>query len=185
MDIELDGPDPQLARLIEGLADRPPETDLWPGIASRIAPRPRGVVQLRWSMALAAALALVTGTVALTLLVQRASQLTPPATEVASAPVTEAGTPHILPAGFSAATTSLTNAIDELERTVATASPALEPETRDRISRALRALDVAIAEARFQADATPTDVGAARYLTRTLQRKLDALQSVATMISRS
>lgn len=170
-----DRPDPRLAGLIAGLADRPPETDLWPGIARRI--ERRGTVKMTWPVALAAACLLIVASVSATLLWQRAA-----------APATVSRTPvasHLLPVGFDSATSALAEAIDQLEQTVAAATPRLDTAARRRIDQSLATLDAAIADARRAALATPEDVDAARYLTRTMQRKLSVLQTVATMMQRS
>lgn len=181
MVIEPDRPDPRLAGLIDGLVDRAPASDLWPGISARLTPHRRGIVVMRWPTALAAGLALVTGSVGLTLLMQ--------ARPVASRPLPDhpapTGPEAVLPAGFVQATGTLQRAIDDLEQTLATTTQALDPTTRDRVREAIATLDAAIDDARQRAMGAPTDLGAARYLTRAMQRKLDVLQSVATLTHRS
>lgn len=183
MDTEQDRPDPKLASLIGGLVDRGPERDLWPGVSARLRPRHRGTLVMRWPTALAAGLALVAGSTALTLLVQGRS--TPPMVGVAVTPPGSAPMAAILPAGFAEATGTLQQAIDELEQTLAATTESLDPTTRSRIRDAIVSLDDAIDDARQRAIGAPTDLGAARYLTRTMQRKLDVLQSVATLTQRS
>jgi hypothetical protein len=182
MATEHDDLDPRLAAAIRGLEDRGPDVDLWPGIARRIAPRRRGTLQLRWPVAVAAALALVAGSAAITSALLPGRGAPAPATSVA------AGSPGgtvVLPARYGEAEQSLASAIDRLEEAYAAAAPKLDAGTRDQIKSSLAALDSAIAEARRRADSAPTDLRAAKYLTRTMQRKLDVLQTVATMTTQS
>lgn len=183
MDTEDDRPDPRLAGLIAGLVDQEPGRDLWPGISSRLAPRRPGTLILRWPTALAAGLALVAGTAALMTVLQQRSG--PNGMVADSGVMPGASSAPVLPAGFDAATGTLQAAIDDLERTLASHTASLDPITRQRVGEAIASLDEAIGDARRQAVDAPTDVGAARYFTRTLQRKLGMLQTVATMTSRS
>ena len=172
--------DPQLASAIAALEDREPEADLWPGIAGRIAPRRPRMLKLRWPVAAAAALALVAGSAAVTTLLTRN---TAPATVVAGIPAEPAGGLPVLPAGYDEAAATLTAAIERVEQAYAAAAPSLRAEVREEIAASLDALDAAINDARARADAAPSDLGAARYLTRAMQRKLDVLETAATMAS--
>jgi hypothetical protein len=180
MATDRDQPDPKLASLIAGLEDRAPASDLWPEIRRRIRPPvPKGLT-LRWPVAIAAAAALLAGGGAL------ATLLTPRPGGPAVAPLVAIGAPddvelQALPAGYGDAAVALERAIARLEAAVAAAAPAIKPAARQRISESLTALDAAIADARRRAGAAPDDLEAARYLTRTMQRKLDVLQSVATL----
>jgi hypothetical protein len=185
MDTDSRGPD--LDRAIAALRDRPPTTDLWPGIAGRITRRPRGTLQLRWPAALAAGVALIAATASLTLWLRPGNSADPVAARspARSATATTTDSALVLPAGFGEATSTLSRAIDELEAAVAAAAPSLDAAAQQRLRASLAALDAAIADARTRAGRAPDDVGAARYLTRTMQRKLDALQTVATMVGRS
>ncbi len=172
--------DPRLAAAIRGLEDRGPEVDLWPGIARRITPRRPGTLQLRWPVAVAAALALVAGSAAITsaLLPGRGAPTT-------TAAIANGASTPALPAGYERAEQTLSTAIDRLEEAYAAAEPRLDPATRTQIKASLAALDTAIADARTRADAAPTDLRAAKYLTHAMQRKLDVLQTVATMTTPS
>lgn len=173
--------DPRLAAAIAGLEDREPGTDLWPGIATRIAPRRPSVLTLRWPVAAAAALALVAGSAAVTSLLVRDG--VPGAPMVASGTPAPDGTLPLLPAGYDEAAQSIAAAIGRLEQAYAAAASSLPADVREEIASSLAALDQAIAEARTRAGAAPDDLGAARYLTRTMQRKLDMLETAATMAS--
>lgn len=173
--------DPRLQSAITALEDREPETDLWPGIARRIAPRRPRMLELRWPVAAAAALALVAGSAAVTTLLVRDGA--PAAPLVASGTSSPDGTLPVLPAGYDEAAQSIGVAIERLEQAYAAAAPSLPADVREEIAASLAALDQAIAEARTRAGAAPEDLGAARYLTRTMQRKLDMLETAATMAS--
>src|SRR5690606_996773 len=153
---------------IRGLDDHPPATDLWPGIARRIAP-PRRKVILAWPMAIAAGLALVAGGAMMGWLAGPADS------EVEATTLTDSGTETELPivlAGFQSADATLREAIDRVEQAYLIAAPSLDAEARAAISAAVAALDTAISQARQRSAARPGDVEAARYLTRTMQRKL-------------
>lgn len=182
MATELDRPDPRLAGLIDDLVDRDPERDLWPSVSARLRPRHRGTLVMRWPTALAAGLALVASSAALTILLQgRVARIAPVVgNQVVVGPATVA-----LPAGFAQASGTLQQAIDELELALATTTASLDPTTRERVREAIVTLDAAIDDARQRALGAPTDVAAARYLTRAMQRKLDVLESVATLTHRS
>ncbi|HRP08573.1 MAG TPA: hypothetical protein PLL69_08795 [Gemmatimonadales bacterium] len=173
--------DPKLAEAIEGLEDRAPKTDLWPGIARRIRPPKRRVI-LGWPAAIAAGLVLVAGGAVV------GRMLGPGAVPTDSASVTTTAEPDGLPiltAGFQSADATLNEAIDRVEMAYLEAAPSLDAEARASISAALAALDTAITEARSRAASRPGDVQAARYLTRTMQRKLGVLQRAATLASKS
>lgn len=173
--------DPRLAAAIARLEDREPDTDLWPGIARQIAPRRPGMLQVRWPVAAAAALALVAGSAAVTTLMVRDGA---PATPMVATGTTGADAPlPILPAGYDDAAQTIGAAIERLEQAYAAAASSLPADVREEIASSLAALDQAIAEARHRAGAAPEDLGAARYLTRTMQRKLDMLETAATMAS--
>lgn len=172
--------DPGLERAIRGLSDREPAHDLWPDIARRIAPA-RPALRLRWPVAIAAALALLLGGG----LIDR--MLTAPQ-PVASSPdvaAPAASSPDLLPAGFDRAEGSLTTAIDQLQAAYAEAAPRLDPEVQRAIAASLASLDSAIDQARARTGKAPDDINAARYLTRTMQRKLGVLRTAATMATRS
>jgi hypothetical protein len=176
-----DGPDPRLAEALRDLRDREPANDLWPGIVRRIERRPPRVLHLRWPVAVAAALTLFAGGAALDRMLQPESD--PSATATMSP--SDAEGPLVLPAGFNSAEASLAEAIDQLERAYLAAAPTLDPEVRLAIGSSLASLDTAIVEARNRAGSAPTDVDAARYLTRTMQRKLSVLRTATNMVSRT
>lgn len=188
MATDLDGPDPRLAEALRGLRDREPATDLWPGIATRIGKRKVRVLEIRWPVAAAAALTLLAGGAALSRLTDGGGSPTPAtlANVDTDSQATSADSPAIvLPVGFDRAEATLSEAIDQLEAAYLAAAPSLDPEVREAIAQSLASLDTAIVDARSRAGSSPADVDAARYLTRTMQRKLSVLRTAATMASRS
>jgi hypothetical protein len=174
--------DPVLRRHVDQLQDREPDIDLWPGISQRIATPQPGWLNIRWPVAAAAAAVLILGSSLATMLVVGGSPGDPAVSApVASAPGSPTGSQLALPAGYQEAATSLDGAITTLETVIAEVFPGLDVETRTGIEEALGSLDEAIRDARLRTDASPDDVEAARYLTRTMRRKLRVLNTVATM----
>lgn len=183
MDTDHDDLGPELRDAIATLRDREPEQDLWPTIEAAVAAKGRpGFVQIRRPVLIAAGLALIAASVAITVALRHPAT---PAVVAVSPNAVSTSAAATLPAGFDAATLTLERAIEQLEAAVAMESSALDPGARARVDGSLAVLNDAIADAHAQADAAPRDVGAARYLTRTMQRKLDVLQSVASMTRRS
>jgi hypothetical protein len=139
------------------------------------------VLQVRWPVAAAAALSLMAGGAALSrlLLPDGAADTAP----MALTPDTDPAL--LLPVGFDRAEAALTDAIAQLQAAYQAAAPTLDPEVRSAVAQSLASLDTAIVDARRRAGASPTDVDAARYLTRTMQRKLSVLRTAANMATRS
>jgi hypothetical protein len=180
--------DPVLAEAIAKLQDRGPEQDLWTDIAPRLAPRrPRGVMQMRWPTALAAGLALVAGSAAVTQWLGRASS-GPTAPPVAAQPNDAAPTGGALPivtVAMDEAGSALELAITDLTATIEAALPQLDPATREELARAMAALDQAVADAAARVREAPEDLRAAQYLTTTLRRQHEVLRTIAVAASRS
>lgn len=182
-EIDNDQPDPALAPLVARLEDREPELDLWPGIATRLHENEPRMLRLHWPVALAAALTLVASTAAITMLLTNGVTAVP-APPVA--PIAPGSQPEfsvsVLPAGYATASVTLAKAIDRLEQILAESSSDLDATTRQRIAAAIGQLDQAIAAARRQATAAPGNLTAARYLTQAMQRKLNVLEQVTTLV---
>jgi hypothetical protein len=180
--------DPVLAEAISGLRDRGPEQDLWSEIAPRLAPRrPAGMLQMRWPTALAAGLALVAGSAAVTQWLGRSSA-GPAAAPVAvqASGMAPAGTAlPVVSVAMDEASSALATAIADLTVTIETALPQLDPATRDELSRAMAALDHAVTEAADRVREAPDDLRAAQYLTTTLRRQHEVLRTIAVAASRS
>ncbi len=171
---ELEPLDPQLAAAIAQLRDRAPEHDLWPAIAPRLVTRrPKGTLLLRWPTALAAGIAIALLSAAGTMLMIRREGAIRP-----SEPAT------ITSVAFTAADSSLEQAILGLERSVRASMTQLDAPARVGIARGLAALDNAIATAAAQCLATPGDPQAEHDLTSSLRKKLSVLRSVSALTAR-
>jgi hypothetical protein len=170
--------DPMLRDQIAALRSTPPATDLWPDIARQLAsPAPRGVVMIRWPVAIAAGLIIAVATSASTavLLRHHVGELG------AAAAVAADRAPAVVSASFAPADAALSRAIAQLELNVRSALPTLAPAARTSVTTSLDALDRAIAQAALRQTAAPDDPRAARYLTSTLRKKLELLRTVSQL----
>ncbi|MGH7581760.1 MAG: hypothetical protein ACREL5_00880 [Gemmatimonadales bacterium] len=172
--------DPVVAEAVARLRDEQPERDLWPGIARQLEPhRQRGVIMLRWPVALAAGLTIVVASSAGTMALLRRAAADAAGT---MAPATVAATPAASDtAAFGPADAALSRAIDQLEDAVRANLSHLDPEARASVNRSLDLLDKAIAQAAARQNASPDDPRIAQYLTSTLRKKLDLLRTVAQL----
>jgi anti-sigma factor RsiW len=176
-----------LVRRAQALDDRPPERDLWAGIASRIgevaatdvvplAPRRRrfsfSVPQL--AAAAVALMAISAGTAAM---LTRGAPTQP-------GPVSgPAGGVQVIPVASPAddAMQSYAPAIQQLERLLATRPPQLDTATVHVLERSLQLIDSAIAQARRALEQDPNNQYLNSHLQRALDRKLDVLRRAAMM----
>ena len=183
----------ELARIVERartLPARRPTTDLWRGIAARIAePTPAahpgvGGRARRWTFSLpqlaAAGLAIAVasgGGVGLWLAGSTApasAHLAGPAQPVVSAPVE-------LTAGLGDA--KYDAAVADLERVLAAGRGTLDTSTVRIIEQNLALIDRAIADARRALAADPGNAYLNAHLARTMRRKIDLLREAATIVA--
>ncbi|HEY3935358.1 MAG TPA: hypothetical protein VGL65_12160 [Gemmatimonadales bacterium] len=180
--------DPHLADAIASLKDTPPSTDLWPGIARQLEPRPsRGMIQLRWPVAIAAGLVIAIATsagTAIALHLIRGAPTSPAGTTVAANPASGKVPSATIAASFAPADSALASAIDDLERAVRANLDHLDPEARTSVNQSLSLLDQAIAQAAARQNAAPDDPRVANYLTSTLRKKLQLLRTVSELTRR-
>lgn len=147
-----------------------PARDLYPAISSRIAQREasrRSRRVIGW-LALAAAVALIAGSSAITAWLVRGS---------AGAPTTAATLPadaRVIEAGYVQAT-------QDLENVLASERARLAPATVKVIEQNLVIIDRAIRESRDALARDPGNREAARLLWSTYRQKLDLLQRVARL----
>jgi len=173
----------RVAGLARALDDRPPTTDLWPGIAVRIgAPRPdvlplvprRKRISFSIPQLAAAGIALAAlsggGTIA-------ALRLAAPP-PVAVTPVPDA---TALPAYASDAAASYDAAVGELEAMLTARRRDLDTATIRTLETSLRIIDAAIAQARDALARDPNDVYLNGHLRSTLDRKLELLRRAAML----
>lgn len=169
------------------IIDRPPQNDLWQGIATRIAESPAAgdVVtphtrrRLSFSVPQLAAASVVlmllsSGTVFL--MMQRGAQ------PVAQAPVTNTQPGTVIPANKTAE--NYDKAIEELEGALASGRSDLDTATVRVLEKNLRTIDVAIAEARQALARDPGNPYLNQYLDKAMQRKVQLLRR-ATRILRA
>lgn len=173
----------RVVALARALDDRPPERDLWPGIAERIGPTsgagtvplPRrrrfvfSVPQLAAAgIALSALSAGLAGT-AVHLLARRPAA-------VAEVPPTVA-----LPQHVAATAAPYDAAIQELEEILAARRSELDSSTVRTLEATLRVVDRAIAQARSALARDPNNPYLNGHLRSTLDRKLDLLRRAAML----
>jgi predicted anti-sigma-YlaC factor YlaD len=179
-----------VAERAAGLPERRPETDLWPGIAARIAAadaessgagrvgsgRRRGMLTRRFALTVpqlaAAALTLASLSVAGAWLGLREG-----GSAGAERAADAAGTATLASSGEDAASAgSYGAAIEELERILFDPSRPLPPETEASIRRALLKIDRAIEDARRALEALPGDPYLEEHVTSTMRRKAEYLR---------
>ena len=173
----------QVVERARALPDRPPEAELWSGVAARIAEAPspaerRAVRGRRWAFSLpqlaAAALAVAFASGGGAWLLARYT--TPAAAPVAAAP---ALAPAVLPAGLAGARYDA--AVADLEHVLAEDRGRLDSTTVRVIEQNLAVIDRAIADARRALAADPGNPYLSTYLAHTMRRKIDLLRQAATI----
>ena len=174
--------DPRLADAIRELRDSAPATDLWPGIAPRLAPRAHiGGMRMRWPTALAAGLVIAVGSIVGTIAFLRRATPAAPAPVVVNAQ----GGPGLVVVSATAtpADATLKSAIAQVETLLRSLQDQLDPAAQAELTRSLQRLDQAIADAEAERRAEPGNAQAANLLTATLRRKLDVLRTGAVLAS--
>jgi anti-sigma factor RsiW len=171
-----------LVRRAQTLDDRPPEHDLWAGIAERIGePGTADVIPLEpWRRrfifaAAAVALMVVSGGTAVLLTRGGPSRPGAGATSGAPARVTAVALPAQL------AIDSYDAAIGELQQTLTARRGQLDTATVRVLEQSLRVIDLAIAQARAALTQDPNNQYLNSHLQRALDRKLDVLRRAATL----
>jgi anti-sigma factor RsiW len=173
----------RVVALARTLDDRPPERDLWPGIAERIGPeagaevvplprRRRFVFSVPQLAAAGIALSVLSAALAGTavhLLGQRPAS-------VAQVPPTVA-----LPQHVAATAAPYDAAIQELEEILAARRAELDSGTIRTLEATLRVIDGAIAQARSALARDPNNPYLNGHLRSTLDRKLDLLRRAAML----
>jgi hypothetical protein len=189
-----------LVRVVErarALPDRPPATDLWTGIAARIAETPgqaqpvdsrARIPRRRWAFTLPQLAA-----AALVIAVASGGGVWLAARHQASAPAVAAGPPLAGPApvGGPATTPALPAALGEarydaavadLERVLQAGRGTLDTSTVRIIEQNLALIDRAIADARRALAADPGNAYLNAHLAQTMRRKIDLLRQAATIV---
>jgi putative zinc finger protein len=172
------------------LPDTLPSTDLWPGIAARIAQAPQPRIDApparRWTFSLpqlaAAALAIGLASGGGAWLAARHTAATPPL-PVASGPAPSLAppVPTELPAGLGGA--KYAAAVADLERVLEAHRGRLDTTTVRIIEQNLAVIDRAIADARRALAADPGNAYLNAHLAGTMRRKIDLLRQAATIVA--
>jgi negative regulator of sigma E activity len=179
----------RIRRHASALDDRPPERDLWPGIAGRLAegtavvplaPRRRGLVFSIPQLA-AAAVVLMSVSAGVALLATHAGSRTVLA--VAGAP-SAAAQPM---AGLASAkgVESYDTAIRDLESALTARRSTLDTATVRAVQQSLGIIDAAIRQAEAALAQDPNSMYLNSHLEHALGRKLDVLRRVTTLAAAS
>lgn len=170
----------------QALEDRPPTTDLWPGIATRIgvttgagavvslaAHRARRRLVFSIPQALAAGVALMVLSAGAVVVALRDRTATTPPAPVAVQPAPGG----VVQAGFpAAATTTYDAAVADLQKALAADRSRLDTATVRVIEQNLAIIDRAIAQARAALAADPGNTYLNLHLADTMRRKLELLR---------
>ena len=175
----------RLARRTKALDDRPPERDLWPGIAARIAggatvvplaPRRRRFAFSIPQLA-AAAVALMTLSAGGATLLTRSARGPAPATVL----VPTALTAPLKGTASAAGVESYDAAIRDLESALQARSPRLDTATVRAVRQSLAVIDAAIRQAEAALAQDPNSLYLNNHLEQALDRKLEVLRRVTTL----
>jgi anti-sigma factor RsiW len=167
------------------LEDRPPQRDLWSGIAGKIgaAPATAHPIRRRWSFSLpqlaAAAVVLMTLSGSAVYFMQSSGSAAAPGSIATNA------TPQATPAAIHAsrnAAQSYAAAVADLERVLAGGRGQLDSTTVRVIEQNLAVIDQAIAQAQRALIADPANLYLNTHLAETMRRKLDLLRQAATLV---
>lgn len=185
-DDPLDAGDPLTEPIAAVPAEVPPPRNLWPAIEARIAAappaRPGWTVTLTLPQLAMAATLLVAVSAAVSWVAFGSSRLeTIPLQQpiVAVAEPVDRQRPDVLPANFADA--QYEAAVADLERILQEERDRLDPRTVMVIERNLRAIDVAIRQARAALDADPANPYLNSHLADARRHKLDLLRRAASL----
>jgi anti-sigma factor RsiW len=161
-----------------------PPADAWAVVRGRLKQRsgsaPRTSWIREWGLRAAAAVLLVAGSSALTVLALRAR---PPAREAST--VQDRAAAPTLPAAVRAVDRSYAEALNELTVTMSAQRGSLAPETVATIERTLRVIDEAIAEARAALAADPGNGALLDVLSANYEQKVQLLRRVSELPART
>ena len=181
-----------LLRVVEqarALPDRPPETDLWAGIAERMIEAPPGPVAprtlgRRWTFTLpelaaaALAIAVVSGG-GMWLAARHVEGDQPVATQPAPSP-----SPAVTPVTqVSLGDARYDAAVADLQRVLENGRGTLDTATVRVIEKNLAVIDRAITDARRALAADPGNAYLNAHLAQTMRRKIDLLRQAATIVA--
>jgi putative zinc finger protein len=178
----------RLRALIERAGTLPasigPPAEAWAGVRGRLrrhagsAPRRFGWIR-DWGLRAAAAVVLVAGSSALTMLLRARTPANVPA-----APTSPTTAPAV-PTAVRAVDRSYAEVLDELTVTIRAQRGALTPETIATLERTLRVIDEAIAEARAALAADPGNGALLDVLSANYEQKVQLLRRVSELPART
>lgn len=162
-----------------------PPAEAWPAVRGRLRPHSQSATRRQlwireWGLRAAAAIVLVAGSSAVTVLALRAR----PAAHVVSSPPGRATAPAV-PAAVRAVERSYADVLDELTVTVRAQRGTLAPQTIATLERTLRVIDEAIAEARAALAADPGNGTLLDVLSANYEQKVELLRRVSELPART
>jgi anti-sigma factor RsiW len=173
----------------QGLEPRPPQADLWPGIAARterVAQPRRFSFTIGQLAAAAVVLMAVSGVLAVKVMApppsptgSTASQAAPPPPAVPAAASDATDYPSATPVSFADA--QYDAAVTDLEKAVKAGRGRLDQSTIDIVEHNLQIIDQAIAQARDALAADPANSYLSGHLVEARRRKLDLLRRAAAL----
>lgn len=163
----------------QALEDRPPQHDLWPGVAAAIGASPSGRRRIAFTMpqllAAGIALMLVSGGGVALALKARAGRLA----ATVAATMANPAVPNVTPASSTTAERGYDAAVRELAAELAAGRGRLDSTTVRVVEQKLQLIDRAISEAERALAADPGNTYLHGHLTQTRMRKLDLLRRAA------
>jgi hypothetical protein len=176
-----------ITRRARTLDDRPPEHDLWTGIADRIAGTMPGVMPLRRRRFAFSLPQLAAAGIAIVALSSGAAVLLTHGHRTAAFPESPSAAVTVAPAGFASAKgiQSYDAAIRDLEATLAARRSTLDTATIRAVESSLAIIDRAIRQAEAALAQDPNNMYLNNHLSHALDRKLEVLRRVTAMAAAS
>ena len=178
----------QLARRAQTLEVRPPERDLWSGIASRLSvEQASGVLPLRRRRFEFSLPQLAAASLAVVALSSTAAVLLTRGARAPSFPESSSTAVTVAPAGLASAKgiQSYGVAIRDLEATLAARRSTLDTATIRAVEQSLAVIDHAIRQAEAALTQQPNNMYLNNHLEHALDRKLEVLRRVTSMAAAS
>jgi anti-sigma factor RsiW len=178
----------RLARRARTLEDRPPERDLWSGIASRLSvEQASGILPLRRRRFAFSLPQLAAASLAVVALSSGAAILLTRGARAPSFPEASPTAVTVAPAGLASAKgiQSYGVAIRDLEATLAARRSILDTATIRAVEQSLAVIDHAIRQAEAALAQDPNNMYLNNHLEHALDRKLEVLRRVTSMAAAS
>jgi len=177
----------QLTHGARSLADRPPESDLWAGIAERLSGTTPGVIPLRRRRIAFSIPQLAAAGIAVVALSSGAAVLLVRGARAPAFPEPSSAAVSAAPAGLASAKgiRSYDVAIRDLEATLAARRSTLDTATIRAVEQSLAVIDRAIRQAEAALAQDPNNMYLNNHLAHALERTLDVLRRVTSMAAAS